>query len=145
MDIGGEFGFGVDDLLSIVLNGTDRNTEYGAVNAGAANLWGGDLEVAIGFALTEQNYIFKLILSSAIDGIPGDFANVSVIGLDPSYSYTAGAVLEDLGGRPTEIYRLTLNQRAAAAPEPHALVLLTLGLGAFGLAGRRRTERRKTV
>ena len=86
------------------------------------------------------NLVFDLIVSDSIDGITGDFGNLSILGLDPSYSVTAGTVIDDLGAGQVEIYRLQIDRDAILeqVPEPEALLLTAFGLAGFGFARRRR-------
>jgi hypothetical protein len=140
IEVGGEFALGIDDVLQITLDGTSRGTGYGAIDTDTANLLGGTLAVDVGFALTENNYVFDLITSSSADGILGDFASLNVTGYDAGYSLFAGIVLDDIGLEfgPTEIYRLTLT-RLDPVPVPGAVWLF--GTGIIGLIGCARRKR----
>ncbi|NCF83127.1 MAG: PEP-CTERM sorting domain-containing protein [Proteobacteria bacterium] len=126
LDIGGEFGHGMDDFLQFSLDGIDRGITYGAINARNVNLRGGHLAIDINFGLTAQEYAFDLILSTGMDEIIGDFASVALTGLDPFYNFTSGVVRDDSGPGLVEVYRLAVTRRGV--PEPASVALLLLGL-----------------
>jgi len=126
LDIGGEFGHGIGDLLQFTLDGNERGVSYGAIDAATVNLRGGMLSIDIDFALTAEQYVFDLILSAGIDGIVGDFVSVALNGLDSLYSYSTEIVLDDFGAGTVEVYRLALTRRGV--PEPAGGALLLVGL-----------------
>lgn len=130
LDIGGEFGFGVDDVLRITIDGLTRGDEYGAINADTVTLLGSDLEVVLEFSPATGDF-FDLIVSGDFDGISGDFGSLTVLNLDPNLSYSAGIVVDDVGSGPVEIFRLSIT----TVPEPSSVViwpLLGLAVGALG-------------
>lgn len=138
IDIGGEFGHGINDVLSMSLDGTTRGTEYGAIDASTVNLRGGILDVDINFALTADEYLFDLVLSYDVDGILGDFGNVVLAGLDPRYAFTSGIVSDDFGMGLVEVYRLELTRQAV--PIPAAAWLFASALGVLGYLGKRKSR-----
>jgi hypothetical protein len=73
--------------------------------------------------------VFDLVLSDLLDGISGDFANVSILGLDAAYSAVTGVEVVDFGGNDVEVYRLRIVRNDV--PEPAAVFLMLLTLGAM--------------
>jgi hypothetical protein len=139
LSVGQEFALGVDDLLGIRIESADRITGYGAVDASIVTLLGGELEVVFDLAGLAQGMVFDLIVSGSMDGISGDFSNVSISGLGAGYSVIAGTVLDDLGSGLVEIYRLRIAMQVPS-PAPLAL-LLSAGLLAVAVTRTRSAGR----
>ncbi|MEM6999706.1 MAG: PEP-CTERM sorting domain-containing protein [Pseudomonadota bacterium] len=136
LDVGTEFGLGVDDLLRISIDGTQRGVSYGAINAGTVSLRGGALSVDINFLLSAEQYVFDLIKTSALDAIVGDFASFVLNGFDSRYSFSNGVVTADFGSGLVDVYRLVLRRQPVPAPSAIALLLIG-GLGLVLLRRRR--------
>lgn len=120
LDIGAEIHLGIDGLI--------RGSEYGAIDAHDATLMG-DLFVDFNFLPILETLSFDLIVTELIDGIIGNFDNVSILGLT-GYSTTTEIVIDTVNNQSVEIYRLNLVRRGV--PEPETLVLLCLGLVGLG-------------
>jgi hypothetical protein len=130
LDVGDEFVLGDAAALQIAIEGPTRGDFYGAIDAAIATL-AGELRVDFtGLLPFGDTMVFDLLRSGSVDGISGDFAGLSVIGLLDGYSLLAGIELDGV-----EVYRLRL--RRIAVPEPGTLGLLLLSLGTLGVFGRR--------
>jgi len=119
--------------LMMAIEGPQRGDFYGAIDASVATL-AGDLRVDFtGLLPFADTMVFDLLRSGSADGISGDFANLSFIGLLDGYSLLAGIELDGV-----EVYRLRLSRIEVPEPGSLGLLLLSLGtLGAFGRASRR--------
>lgn len=111
--------------LRIALGGGLRVAEYGAIDAGTAFL-GGDLQIAFDFTPILNDMVFDLLISGVPDGISGDFANVSILGLNAAYSAVTGTEITNIGGTNVEVYRLRVSRNGVPAPATALLMLLGL-------------------
>jgi len=133
LDVGDEFVLGDAAALMMAIEGPQRGDFYGAIDAAVATL-AGELQVDFtGLLPFADTMVFDLLRSGSADGISGDFANLSFIGLLDGYSLLAGIELDGV-----EVYRLRLSRIEVPEPGSLGLLLLSLGtLGAFGRASRR--------
>lgn len=119
---------GAVSQLEIGIGGSLRIAEYGAIDTLTAVL-GGDLKLLFDFTPFLDSMVFDLVVSELLDGISGDFANVSILGLDAAYSAVTGVEIVNYGGADVEVYRLRIARNAV--PEPATVFLMLLALGAI--------------
>jgi len=129
LDVGDEFVMGDAAALQIAIEGPTRGDFYGAIDAAVAVLAGGLQVDFTGLLPFGDTMVFDLVRSGSADGISGDFANLSFIGLLDGYSLLAGIELDGV-----EVYRLRLSR--IAVPEPGTLGLLLLSRGTLGVFRR---------
>jgi hypothetical protein len=124
---GATLEFHVDGLL--------RGFEYAAMDAAVAEL-DGTANVFFDVGLLPGLYEFDLIVST-LGGILGDFSlGFNVFGLDPAFGFSAGVVVDQIGGNDVDVYRLTVFSDNVSIPAPSALVLVLTGLVSLGLRRR---------
>jgi hypothetical protein len=129
--VGDEFVLGDSAALQIAIEGAARGDYYGAIDAAIATLAGGLQVDFTGLLPSGDTMVFDLLRSGSADGISGDFASLSFIGLLDGYSLLAGIELDGV-----EVYRLRLVR--SQVPEPGILSLLLLSLGGLGVVARAR-------
>jgi hypothetical protein len=136
IDVADRLVFGAGSELGIRIEGENRVTEYGAIDAQSIRL-GGLLDLAFDFLPTVGNAIFDLLVSGSADGISGDFAQVNVVGLDPLFNASSGVELVSFGGEVVEVYRLRIARNAVPEP-PTLLLFLMAGVLLILYSGRAR-------
>jgi hypothetical protein len=119
--VGGFLAIGAGAELEIDIEGAVRGSEYGAIDARQAVL-GGILGIDFtDFAPTADSEVFDLLRSGGADGIWGDFASLSFIGVQDGYSAVAGIELDGV-----EVYRVRLTRNSVPEPPSVALFLVAL-------------------
>jgi len=122
MTVANGLTLGAGATLNIDIDGLLRGSEYGAIDAGLATLNG---VLAIDFSdlvPLAGTMVFDLLRSGAIDGILGDFASVTFIGLQSGYSVLAGIELDGV-----EVYRVRVASQSVPEPGTWALLLSCVG------------------
>jgi len=126
VDVADRLLLGAASQLQIGIEGGVRIAQYGAIDTRTAVL-GGDLDLRFDFAPLLDSMVFDLVLSELLDGISGDFANVSILGLDAAYSAVTGVEIVNFGGADVEVYRLRIARNGVPEPATVFLMLITLG------------------
>ena len=132
---------GGGSTLRLAMDGTNRGTDYAAIDADLAFL-AGSLEVD--FTFQPVAGVFDLIISGSSSGIVGDFTSLSVTGLAAGTMYTSGIVLDSFGSGDVEVYRLTIGD-VVSVPEPGTHWLLAFGLLTLVSAARIGSDRKATI
>jgi hypothetical protein len=133
IDLAGDLTLGPASGLIFRLDGLQRGTQYGAIDAENAAL-DGLANIRFEFTPSFGTHEFDLIVSGTSNGILGDFdaGGVSITDLPAAFTATTGIVLDQVGGQTVEIYRLTIS----AVPEPTTALLACLA--ALAILARRR-------
>ncbi|WP_291985164.1 PEP-CTERM sorting domain-containing protein [Candidatus Accumulibacter sp. ACC007] len=126
VDVADRLLLGAASQLQIGIEGGLRIAQYGAIDTRTAVL-GGDLDLRFDFTPLLDSMVFDLVLSELLDGISGDFANVSILGLDAAYSAVTGVEIVNFGGADVEVYRLRIARNGVPEPATVFLMLITLG------------------
>ena len=126
---------GNGSTLQVAIDGNSRGVDYAAFDAANAIL-DGVLDVL--FSFDPLSAVYDLIVSDSLNGISGDFASVSVLGLGVGTTYSYGIEVANISGMDVEVYRLRIGEaNGTTVPEPNALLLFVAGLGVLVLRSRR--------
>jgi hypothetical protein len=121
MSVGNVFTLGDAATLRIDIDGLLRGDEYGAIDAGLANLAGALAVDFTDFLPVGDTMVFDLLRSGGADGILGDFGAFFFTGLQAGYSVFAGVELDGV-----EVYRLRVTRQSVPEPATWALVMACL-------------------
>ncbi len=136
LDVGGELWLDDGSEMRLDIDGFARGLEYGAIDAGTAQL-DGNLSVEFNSVLTTPGY-WDLITLDAGSIFAGDFDSVEVLGVTAEAAWSLGFATDHYG---QAVYRLEVTgglPDPASVPAPGAIGLLGVGLGVLSLHRRRR-------